>query len=289
MPRTNKVFENLEKTLKKTFKNTFKDTKKVKKTIKRKKVGKSNISLKYDNKSSEDKQKGKQPKLVIHQIYGVFRDGKPLSDFPLFMDSKKAWTTLAKKNNYGYKLWNDKMCTDLINKYPEFKSMYNNVKYPVMRADIMRFLILYEYGGMYVDMDVLPLKNSYSFDGLAFCEYYYTPKKPHTNTDMEVIYSPKKNMVLYNFLKYVKEQIKEKNKVKIYDEWKVRYIFQTTGPRSLMRYLRENNIKYDEIKSNLGKENSLNQFKGVDYDVISYFSMSYNPHGKKDVSYKKKK
>jgi len=234
------------------------------------------------------KSNSKQPKLIIHQIYGVFRDGKPLSDFPLFMNSKKAWTDLAKKQGYGYKLWNDKMCTDLINKYPEFKSMYNNVKYPVMRADIMRFLILYEHGGMYVDMDVLPLKKSYSFDRLAFCEYYYTPKKPHTNTDMEVIYSPKGNMVLYNFLKYVKEQIKEKDKVKIYDEWKVRYIFQTTGPKSLIRYLKENNIEYDEIKSNLGKEDSLRKFKGVDYDVVSYFSMSYNPLAK-NVGYTKKK
>ena len=40
--------------------------------------------------------------IIIHQIYGVFRDGKPLSDFPLFVDSKKAWTALAKKA--GYKL-----------------------------------------------------------------------------------------------------------------------------------------------------------------------------------------
>ena len=32
--------------------------------------------------------------------------------------------------------------------------MKKKVKYPVMRADIMRFLILYDEGGMYVDMDV---------------------------------------------------------------------------------------------------------------------------------------
>ena len=43
------------------------------------------------------------------------------------------------------------------------------------------------------------------------------------------------------------------------------------------------------LKSNLGKENSLNIFKSVDYDVISYYSMSYNPHGKKNISYKKNK
>ena len=47
-------------------------------------------------------------------------------------------------------------------------------------------------------------------------------------------------------------------------------------------------VEYDEIKSNLGKSNDLRKFKGVDYDVISYFSMSYNPHSK-NVGYDKKK
>lgn len=258
---------------------------KKKKTIKIKKVKKASESAMktYDTKINTKNR----PKLIIHQIYGVFRDGKPLSDFPLFVDSKKAWTELAKKAGYRYKLWNDAMCTKLINKYPEFKKMYNSVKEPVMRADIMRFLILYDEGGMYVDMDVFPLKKKYEYDRLAFCEYYYTPNKPHTNTDMEVIYAPKGSEVMYDFLKFVETQIKEKNKT-IPKDWKVRYIFYTTGPRSLMKFLKMHNIEYDEIKSNLGKEDSLRQFKGVDYDVVSYFSMSYNPH-QKNVGYSKKK
>ena len=256
--------------------------KKSKKSKRSKKV-KEESEKKYDTKIDTKNR----PKLIIHQIYGVFRDGKPLSDFPLFVDSKKAWTALAKKAGYRYKLWNDAMCTKLINKYPEFKKMYNSVKEPVMRADIMRFLILYDEGGMYVDMDVFPLKKKYEYDRLAFCEYYYTPNKPHTNTDMEVIYAPKGSKVMYDFLKFVETQIKEKSKT-LPKSWKVRYIFYTTGPRSLMKFLKKHDIDYDEIKSNLGKEDSLRKFKGVDYDVVSYFSMSYNPHAK-NVGYTKKK
>jgi mannosyltransferase OCH1-like enzyme len=256
--------------------------KKPKKTIK-KKVPKEELKV-YDTKIDPKNRR----KLIIHQIYGVFRDGKPLSDFPLFVDSKKAWTALAKKAGYRYKLWNDSMCTKLINKYSEFKKMYNSVKEPVMRADIMRFLILYDEGGMYVDMDVFPLKKKYEYDRLAFCEYYYTPKKPHTNTDMEVIYAPKGSEVMYDYLKFVETQIKEKGK-SLPKSWKVRYIFYTTGPRALMKFLKMHKVEYDEIKSNLGKSDDLRQFKGVDYDVISYFSMSYNPHGDKNVGYDKKK
>jgi len=256
--------------------------KKAKKTIKKK------VKVKlYDTKIDPENR----PKLIIHQIYGVFRDGKPLSDFPLFVDSKKAWTELSEKAGYRYKLWNDEMCTKLINKYPEFKPMYESIekkKRPaVMRADIMRFLILYDEGGMYVDMDVFPLKKKYEYDRLAFCEYYYTPKKPHTNTDMEVIYAPKGSEVMYDFLKFVETQIKEKS-ISLPKSWKIRYIFYTTGPRALMKFLKKHKVEYDEIKSNLGKEDSLKQFKGVDYDVVSYFSMSYNPHGK-NVGYTKKK
>ena len=175
---------------------------KKKKTIKIKKVKKDSDIKVYDTKINTKNR----PKLIIHQIYGVFRDGKPLSDFPLFVDSKKAWTNVAKKAGYRYKLWNDDMCTKLINKYPEFKKMYNSVREPVMRADIMRFLILYDEGGMYVDMDVFPLKKKYEYERLAFCEYYYTPKKPHTNTDMEVIYAPKGSEVMYDFLKFVENR-----------------------------------------------------------------------------------
>ncbi len=169
------------------------------------------------------------------------------------------------------------MCTKLINKYPEFKKMYNSVKYPVMRSDIMRFLILYEEGGMYVDMDVLPLKKKYEYDRLSFCEYYYSPKKPKTITDIEVIYAPKGHEVMYDYLKFVETQIKEKNKT-IPKDWKVRYIFYTTGPKSFNKFLKKYKIEYGEIKSNISNIDDLRIFKGVDYDVISYFSMSYNPH-----------
>ncbi len=266
---------------------------KKKKTIKKKTVKRKTI--KKEVEKSETKvydtkiDKKNRPKLIIHQIYGVFRDNKPITDFPLFVDSKKAWMKVAKDAGYRYKLWNDDMCTKLINKYPEFKKMYNSVKYPVMRADIMRFLILYDEGGMYVDMDVFPLKKKYEYDRLALCKYYYAPSKPKTLTDMEVVYAPKGSEVMYDFLKFVETQIKEKNKIDIYKEWKIRYIFYTTGPKSLIKFLKKHNIEYDEIKSNLGKSDDLRIFKGVNYDVISYFSMSYNPHGNKNVEYKKKK
>ena len=62
----------------------MRSNKKHKKTIK-KNVSKT-VPKVYDTKIDPKNR----PKLIIHQIYDVFRDGKPLSDFPLFVDSKKA-------------------------------------------------------------------------------------------------------------------------------------------------------------------------------------------------------
>ena len=72
-----------------------------KKTIKKKVKEVKEVKV-YDTKIDPKNR----PKLIIHQIYGVFRDGKPLSDFPLFVDSKKAWMKVAKDAGYRYKLWN---------------------------------------------------------------------------------------------------------------------------------------------------------------------------------------
>ncbi len=213
--------------------------------------------------------------MIIHQIYGLFRDGKSIETNDLFVESRNQWRLIASNNNYEYKLWDNDSCNELINKYPEFIELYNNVKYPVMRADIMRFLILYDQGGLYVDLDVLPLKSSYNYDKFSVCRYYYAPKYPQVKTDMEIIYSNKGNIDLYNFIKYIEEQIVIKDKIDIYKSWKIRYVFQTTGPMSFNRFLKLKKIQFGEIKSNLSNEKTENIYDEVDYDVVSKYSMSY--------------
>ena len=38
--------------------------------------------------------------------------------------------------------------------------MYYSVRYTIMKVDIIRFIILHKYGGLYVDLDIIPkLKN----------------------------------------------------------------------------------------------------------------------------------
>ena len=56
--------------------------------------------------------------------------------------------------DYEYRMWYD---ADLDNfmkeKYPEYWPMYQNYPRKIQRIDVARYFILYEYGGIYADMD----------------------------------------------------------------------------------------------------------------------------------------
>ena len=156
--------------------------------------------------------------------------------------------------------------------------MYYSVKYDIMKVDIIRFLILHKYGGLYADLDIFPKLKKLKDKDLII-SYKKGQKREHF--EMEVVQSKKNNKFLLDFLDHVKKQIKEKNKVKIYDTWKARYVYQTTGPYSLHRFLKENNIEPDKYIINEPKtdDNSLNlsvmKILLVIQVVLIY--LSYNP------------
>tara|TARA_R100000808_G_C2149413_1_gene157820 strand:- start:1314 stop:2063 length:750 start_codon:yes stop_codon:yes gene_type:complete len=245
---------------------------------------------------------------TVHQVYGLYDDGKPLSDNELFMESHLKYKEICDKNNYKYKLWNKNDCDELVNKYEFVKKYYHNVRHKIMKVDIIRFLILFEYGGLYSDLDVIPNINNFDFiinqpDKIFISHYYWTPQADDKKIimDMEVISTVKPlNLHLLNYLIYIPTQIEEKNKIKIYDNWKIRYIFQTTGPPSFRRFLKENRFDKDiehlitcGIKKGISFKEIFNneEYGNKQYQFLSYFSLSYKQqlHGNKNVEYKKKK
>lgn len=226
--------------------------------------------------------------MIIHQVYGLFKDGKPMNE--LFTASSTKWREYCDTNGYTYKLWNAEEVEELVNTYTNVKNYYYDVKYPVMKCDIARFLIIYSFGGMYVDLDVIPNKNVIEINEnkLTLCKYM----NKKDNMDIEIIYSPKYNIDLFNYIAfYIPSQIEEKNKIEIYEKWIIRYIFNTTGPQSFRRYLKMNKMEFNIIPTrHLEKDEKfgeINMDNYLDYDCLSYFSLSYNPHGDKNMKYKK--
>lgn len=59
-----------------------------------------------------------------------------------------------------FKIWNGYECRKLLqDNYPEYLKLYDSLKAPIMRCDMIRYFILYHYGGIYMDCDRICQKN----------------------------------------------------------------------------------------------------------------------------------
>ena len=98
---------------------------------------------------------------IVHQIYGLFSEHVPMS--AVFSNSHQAWQKIAEGMSAEYHLWNADELESLVkNHYPGFWDMYVRARFPVMRCDIGRYLILHHCGGMYADLDTMPTRTWYA-------------------------------------------------------------------------------------------------------------------------------
>ena len=94
---------------------------------------------------------------IIHQTW------KNTDLPPDFKQSRESW--IKHHPNWTYILWTDEMNRKFIEQYfPWFLKYFDNYEYNIQRADVIRYFILWKYGGLYSDMDVLAQR---SFDGLV--------------------------------------------------------------------------------------------------------------------------
>ena len=188
---------------------------------------------------------------IVHQIYGLFSEHVPMS--AVFSNSHQAWQKIAEGMSAEYHLWNADELESLVkNHYPGFWDMYVRARFPVMRCDIGRYLILHHCGGMYADLDTMPTRTWYAEVPLALQRMKYCTNKSEGSdfarvtgganccVDMEVIVAEKGNAKLLEFVQFMQDSIELK-------PWKVpetrwhlramRYISHTTGARSLYEFL----------------------------------------------------
>ncbi|KAK0054601.1 inositol phosphoceramide mannosyltransferase 2-like isoform X3 [Biomphalaria pfeifferi] len=98
---------------------------------------------------------------IIHQVWkGIFVP-------PEFVSWIKSWN--KHHPDWEYWLWTDKSARQFIaDRYPHLLNVYDNYPENIRRADAFRYIVLYEYGGLYADMDMealgsfLPLTLKYS-------------------------------------------------------------------------------------------------------------------------------
>jgi len=188
---------------------------------------------------------------MIHQVYGIFDDGIELSDIPNFKLNVDETQKFCKEHNYEYKLWHLKDCEKLIEEdYPEYLDLWNDFRYPIQRCDFIRYCILYKFGGLYIDCDIRPMKR---LDAVFSDRFYFV----HWADDWDrkiynaVIGSVKNQKIFLDIIEECKKSFYEKSKIKTYETWKGRFIYQTTGHHMLERVIKKNKIDKDKYFHNV--------------------------------------
>ena len=92
---------------------------------------------------------------------------------------------LLEKSGYEFKLWTDDDIKTLINKhYPHITMVWDAARTGVQKGDIARLLLLHHYGGIYMDLDILILKDFEEFPGLIDLsqDKFYLSYEPEAQT-----------------------------------------------------------------------------------------------------------
>jgi mannosyltransferase OCH1-like enzyme len=76
---------------------------------------------------------------------------------PVFQHYYQSWS----KNHPSWtrQIWSDQDNRNLVEvKFPELLSFYDQLSHTILRVDVVRYLILYQHGGVYADMDIESLQ-----------------------------------------------------------------------------------------------------------------------------------
>lgn len=92
---------------------------------------------------------------IIHQTW------KTLEVPEKWKESHEAWRLLE---GWEYKFWTDEDNRRLIDEnYNWFLEKYDSYKFNIQRVDAARYFILHKYGGVYCDLDLVPVNDFNSF------------------------------------------------------------------------------------------------------------------------------
>lgn len=166
---------------------------------------------------------------IIHQIWSGVKE--PLPAF--FEKLGETW----RKNHpdWEYVFWdNNKMNNFMEEYYPQYFSLFQSFKYDIQRWDAIRYLILYQMGGLYADFDyecIMPLDSLLAGSQCCFSqepsEHALTFEKESYFNNALIASIPR-----HPFMdRLIKRVFKKDNRSY---ENKYTEVMQTTGPYMLM-------------------------------------------------------
>lgn len=103
--------------------------------------------------ANQTSAEGNYTNLVPPILHHIMIGNIDLSKRPSWLLARQA--CLDWHPQYEHRFWNDSTAEALIRaEYPWFLDTWKNYVYPIQRADSLRYLVLYRYGGIFLDMDL---------------------------------------------------------------------------------------------------------------------------------------
>jgi mannosyltransferase OCH1-like enzyme len=154
---------------------------------------------------------------------------------------KKAQLSVIEKNpNWNYTLLTDDDNDKLVKEnFPDFYQTFVSLKYPIQRADAVRYCVLYLYGGIYLDLDYICNK---SFDDIILNKevgLIYSNNTSGIFTNSILISKKNSNFWLLT-LQQIQKPLPWYEKISKHFE-----IMNSTGPM-MINYVAKNNKNYIE-------------------------------------------
>lgn len=107
----------------------------------------------YPPDNIEDQVAAQSPQLapkILHQI--ILREGRN-SSFEKYRPARDSCVDLHP--DWEHKLWTDDNATSFVNTYyPDILPHYEHYAQTIQRTNILRYLLLHHYGGVYLDVDI---------------------------------------------------------------------------------------------------------------------------------------
>ncbi|MCC8198738.1 MAG: hypothetical protein LIP06_09265 [Tannerellaceae bacterium] len=169
---------------------------------------------------------------IIHQIWSD--KIKPLPEF--FSELSDTWKDMYA--DWEYILWNDKKIDTYVkNEYSEIYSFFQSLPMDIQRWDMVRYLFLYQMGGMYVDFDYESIEPLDELVGDACCCFSSEPREHAKLFDQEL--SVNNGLILctprQSFIKTIIDHILTLYPVTDPYEDSFTEVLQTTGPGMVTR------------------------------------------------------
>jgi len=207
------------------------------------------MEIKIDNPSLT---KNGIPK-IIHQTWKTKNVPKK------WKKSEKEWKRLHP--TWIYHLWTDKEIRDYIKKnHPDLLEIHDSYPYNIQRADMIRYIVLHDFGGVYSDLDLYPVKNieSYLTNSTDYV-VYSANSNCFTNA---LMISKKGSIIQYEAMKALK------NKKPWWAIIKHLNVMCTTGPLMFHQVMRNTSQLYSILPQPLFNPYSITDNLNIEKDNV---------------------